>query len=549
MHNALLYGLWAVASFVIYKFVNFIAKKRRHAIKARELGCQPPPVWDSKDILGITNTIKIVQAGKANRVPDYVVERFETISKREGRPVSTMKQNTAGDTQIFTADPKNIQALLATQFKDFVLGETRTNNFAPLLGYGIFTSDGKMWEHSRAMLRPQFARDQVSDLELEETHVQNLLKALPVDPSTGWTDVTDIEPLFFRLTLDSATEFLFGESVDSQLANLPGKTDSTPIDPARDEKAFAYAFDSAQGFLAQGARLGDMYWLAHNAEFKQLCKQVHVFVDSFVQQALNQVPAEKDVEKTGNSDGSKKKHKYILSHALAEQTRDPIELRAQMLNILLAGRDTTASLLSWLFMLLAQHPSIFKKLRTAILDDFGPYKETPAESDITFSKLKNCTYLQHTLSETLRLYPLVPLNSRRAHIDTSIPRGGGPDGTAPIFVPKGTEVNYSVHVMHHSRTLWGPDAELFKPERWEGRKAGWEFLPFNGGPRICIGQQFALTEASFVVVRLLQRFETLEAGEGLGEVRAKGKEGLHGLSLTNCPSEGVRVRLREAGRA
>lgn len=439
-----------------------------------------------------------------------------------------MYQNLLGKTAFFTTEPRNIQAILATQFKDFGLGDARNNNFFPLLGHGIFASDGKQWEHSRALLRPQFIREQISDLDLEERHVNNMMRALPVNVD-GWTDLTNIQVLFFRLTLDSATEFLFGESVDSQLNELPDYA-SSQVSAGRDEKAVAYSFDRSQFYIAKAARFGDFYWMTHNTEFKQVCKQVHDFVDHFVQLALHSNKIEKplETEQTG-------KHKYIFLQALATETKDPVELRSQSLNILLAGRDTTASLLSWIFLLFLQHPHVFTKLRATILDDFGTYDDP---KNLTFSRLKSCTYLQWCLNETLRLYPVVPLNGRRALRDTTIPVGGGPDGKSPIYVRKGQQVDYSVHVMHYRKDLWGEDADKFRPERWEGRRHGWEYLPFNGGPRICIGQQFALTEAAFVVVRLLQRFDGLE-----GEVPVVMK---HGLTLTNRPAEGVRVRLREA---
>jgi cytochrome P450 len=133
-------------------------------------------------------------------------------------------------------------------------------------------------------------------------------------------------------------------------------------------------------------------------------------------------------------------------------------------------------------------------VRDIIIADFGTY-ENP--SNINFSSLKNCRYLQYCNNEALRLYPVVPLNGRYANKDTTLPRGGGQDGKSPIFVPKGTTVHYSVFVMHRRKDLWGDDAEEFRPERWENRKFGWEYLPFNGGPRVCIGQQLALTEASY----------------------------------------------------
>jgi cytochrome P450 len=90
----------------------------------------------------------------------------------------------------------------------------------------------------------------------------------------------------------------------------------------------------------------------------------------------------------------------------------------------------------------------------------------------------------------LRLYPPVPLNARTALKDTTIPMGGGEDKLSPILIPKGTVVGYSVWAMHRRTDLWGPDAAKFVPERWEGAKMrGWQYLPFNGGPRICLGRE------------------------------------------------------------
>jgi len=94
--------------------------------------------------------------------------------------------------------------------------------------------------------------------------------------------------------------------------------------------------------------------------------------------------------------------------------------------------------------------------------------------------------------------------------------------------------------MHRRKDLWGPDADSFKPERWAGRKPGWEFLPFNGGPRICLGQQFALTEAGYVIVRLMQKYDKIVNEDHELITR-------HAYSLTTAPKE-VLVRLHEAGQ-
>jgi cytochrome P450 len=92
--------------------------------------------------------------------------------------------------------------------------------------------------------------------------------------------------------------------------------------------------------------------------------------------------------------------------------------------------------------------------------------------------------------------------------------------------------------MHRRKDLWGADAAKFRPERWDSRRPGWEYLPFNGGPRICIGQQFALTEAGFVTVRMLQKFESIQ-GQNTDGAR-------HNLTLTSCPAAGAKLKIKVA---
>ena len=427
---------------------------------------------------GLDRIVESIKADRASEFPELMIRRYAEMKNR------TYEYYIAGSKGYLTADPKNLQAILATQFHDFGLGPMRSGNIFPLLGKGIFTVDGKSWEHSRAMLRPQFVREQVSDLELEEEHVQNLMKALPVD-SNGRTAEVDLSVLFFRLTLDSACEILFGESVGSQIAALPGYTHIPKAGRMCDGIAFGAAFDKAQAYLATRSRLLEAYWVYDPPAFRRCCKEVHDFIDYFVELALNASLKERALEKGSIS----RKGKYVFLEALVAETRDPLELRSQLLNILLAGRDTTASLLGWVFYFLARKPEIHARLRAAVLDEFGSYSN-PRE--ITFSRLRNCQYLQHVLNEALRVCPAVSVNTRRCMRDTTLPRGGGPDGLSKIYVKKGMQIDYSVHAMHHLKELWGEDADEFKPDRWQGRKPGWEYLPFNGGPRICLGRKDSL---------------------------------------------------------
>ena len=90
----------------------------------------------------------------------------------------------------------------------------------------------------------------------------------------------------------------------------------------------------------------------------------------------------------------------------------------------------------------------------------------------------------------LRLHPPVPVNIKQAVRSTSLPRGGGADGTLPIDIPSGTVISYCVYAMHRRTDIWGADADTFPPERWVDARVSWEWLPFNGGPRICLGREF-----------------------------------------------------------
>lgn len=355
----------------------------------------------------------------------------------------------------------------------------------------------------------------MSDLLLEEKHVQALLTRINASsPSDDWTDELDLGPLFFNLTLDSSTEFLFGESVNSQ------DTDFYRVDTKLDAwSSFGHHFEEASRGTLTRMRFFDLYFLYNPPTFQRHCREIHKCVDHFVDLALQA----REKPATGP---------YIFLHELAKVTTDRLELRSQALNILLAGRDTTAGLLGFTFYLLARHTDVYERLRKTILDHFGTGTEK-----ITFETLKSCTYLQDVMAEVGRFEPVVPENARRCVKNTTLPRGGGPNGDAPMYVRAGEEVMYNIRIMHRRQDLWGEDANEFNPDRWRKHRPGWEYLPFNGGPRVCIGQQFALTEAGYVITRMLQKYDKIESLDF--------KPMKHKFLQTASPLE-VSVRLHKA---
>ena len=128
-----------------------------------------------------------------------------------------------------TVEPENIKAVLATHFEDYGLGTARKYSMVRTFGHGIFTTDGKDWARSRALVRPSFVRERVSSMEIFEPHIQNFLMHIPKDGSAF-----DIQELLFKLTMDTSTEYLFGRSTNT----LARETNTT------EAERFAEAFTS-----------------------------------------------------------------------------------------------------------------------------------------------------------------------------------------------------------------------------------------------------------------------------------------------------------------
>lgn len=186
-----------------------------------------------------------------NSVHHKNLEGWRKFFTSHGEGGWTIEARPGGERVILTADVENIKAILATQFGDYGKGEPFHRDWKEFLGDSIFTTDGDVWHASRQLIRPQFIKDRVSDLEIFEKHVQRLMKAIANGGVKGVPGVAtdnvaqgrvhDVSDLFFRYTLDSATDFLLGSSVDSL---------ETPV------QEFAEAFSEVQRVQSIIARAG-----------------------------------------------------------------------------------------------------------------------------------------------------------------------------------------------------------------------------------------------------------------------------------------------------
>ncbi|KAF2197371.1 cytochrome P450 [Delitschia confertaspora ATCC 74209] len=477
---------------------------------ASQHGCKPLKRWKSSWPFGLDLLLKAFRYAREERILAF----FLTVVEESG---TTFEQSLLGARGIDTIDPENIEAVLSKNFDDYGLG-LRKPHFFPLMGSGIFTQDGAEWKHSRELLRPQFSSNRFQNYEQLKQSVQNLIACIP---SSG---VVDLQPLFFRLTFDTTTFLLFGRSMSALSSD----------DVAGQESEFAEAFQVGQDYLSHRGRLGDFYWLMNDSTFRKACRTCHRFVDNAVAKALD------DSKQTTAE--AKDRKQYIFIDALIQETQDPVVLRSQCLNILLAGRDTTACCLSWTFRLLARHQKVLDKLRGEIMTTVGIGEDAP---EPTRNELKRMTYLNLVIKEVLRLYPSVPVNSRAALRTTVLPVGGGENGKSPVLVRRGEAVGYCVYAMHRRKDIYGEDAEEFRPERWEEesmKDIGWAYLPFNGGPRVCLGQDFAIAEAAYAIVRIIQMFPRVEVPEGEAGMKIGEEKQL--LTLVVASAEGCKVSLK-----
>jgi hypothetical protein len=124
---------------------------------------------------------------------------------------STHEARSVGEKVIHTSEPENLRAVYCRKFNDFAITKSRMLHFSTLLGESIFSTTGSAWKHSRAMIRPTFAKERAGDVELYETHFQRMLLLIPTDGRT----VVDLQSLFFRFTMDLSTELFFGQSCNS----------------------------------------------------------------------------------------------------------------------------------------------------------------------------------------------------------------------------------------------------------------------------------------------------------------------------------------------
>ncbi|KAH7402392.1 cytochrome P450 [Phaeosphaeria sp. MPI-PUGE-AT-0046c] len=435
-----------------------------------KLGCAAPKTLPSRDpFFGIDNVVSTFKSIKEHC-------RMRTIQTQTRLYGHTFQSFPFGRRVVTTISPRNIQTVLSLEHEKFGVGPIRRPAEA-MVGKGIISNDGIVWEHGRSLIRPAFARSQIADRVMFERHVERLLALLPQD-----NGVVDLQPLFDRLILDASSEFIFDESFDSL----------SPNSPIQSQK-FMDAFNTAQKGVGIRVILGRMKFLVmHDRKFEESCAIIKQYTRRHIDRAL----ARQEEQKRDNA------RKNVLVYEVAEETTDRSDLTSQLLNVFFAGRDTPAVALTNLFFLLARHPDVWKRCKEEVQ---GLDRE-----DLSFEKLKSLRYIQHVINEAMRLLPPVAAQTRTCLTATTLPTGGGPSGNLPVYVVPGDTIAINFFTLHRDSSIFGPDPEAFRPDRWTHVRPTWEFLPFGGGARHCPAQQLALFWVAYTFVRILLAYSDIK---------------------------------------
>ncbi|KAL6977638.1 hypothetical protein U1Q18_026429 [Sarracenia purpurea var. burkii] len=376
------------------------------------------------------------------RLHDYMTEI--------GRKHRTYRFLSFSFSQVYTADPANVEYMLKTNFANYGKGLLHYSILSDLLGDGIFTVDGEKWRHQRKTSSYEFSTKILREFSSEVFRSKAVTLSEILSECATSNQPIEVQDLFMKSTMDSVFKVVLG--VDLGIVYKTNEATQS------EGTLFTKAFDEANEFTLY--RYVDVFWkikrfLNFGLEAKlKNCIQV---VDKFIYNVIRN-----KIEQLHRSPNDSHMKKDVLSRFLESNETDPKYLKDIILSFIIAGKDTTAVTLSWFLYMMCKHPFSQEKIAQEVWEKIGDLKENSSFGEIAASiseeSLNKMHYLHAALTETIRLYPAVPIDGKVCFSDDTLP-----DGTS---VRRGDQVSYVPYVMGKMKWLWGDDAEEFRPERW-----------------------------------------------------------------------------------
>jgi len=411
--------------------------------------------------------------------------------------------DTYGDIAHFTAGPEHFYLLnhpdliheaLVEKPEQFQKEQIDKIVLGRFLGNGLLLNDGETWKRQRRLVQPRFHTRRI------QAYAQVMVDRA-VDLMTGWQDggSLDISHEMTRVTLAIVAKTLFDAEVEGDTATISD------------------ALTEGQNIAVRQIRLGIPFpeWLPLPINRRQ--RRVRAELDAVILRMIRQ-------RRTSQEDRGDLLSMLLLAQDEADGTGMTDEqVRDEVATLFVAGHETTATALTWIWYLLSQHNEVERRLcdeLTRVLKGRPP----------TFADLTQLVYTEMIVKEAMRLYPPAWLFGRQ-------PIGMVTIGDYPLI--QGSTVLISPYVMHHHR-LYFENPIRFEPERFssenEKRLPKYAYIPFGGGPRICIGNSFAMMEAKLILATIAQRFQLI--------LSAKQKIDLEPL-VTLRPKDGIQMLLKQ----
>ncbi|XP_028776829.1 cytochrome P450 704C1-like [Neltuma alba] len=409
-----------------------------------------------------------------------------------------------GRSKVFTADSRNVEHVLKTRWETYPKGERNHQTVADLLGEGIFAVDSEKWRQQRKLSSFEFSTRVLRDFSCSvfRRNAAKLVRVISESSNAGLG--FDMQEALMRCTLDSIFKAGFGVELEC----LEGTSE--------EGSQFLKAFDDSNAFVYR--RYVDPFWkikrflnIGSEAALKNNVKIIDDFVNGLIRTKRQLLTSQQDTSEKED----------ILSRFLLKSEEQPSEnnmtdkyLRDIILNFMIAGKDTSANTMSWFFYMLCKYPLVQEKIAQEVkqvTNYSSSHHQTMSSianvdefvANITDSCLDRMHYLHAALTETLRLYPAVPINGRTAGADDILPDGHR--------INKGDSIYYLAYAMGRMPFIWGPDADQFRPERWLENgtfqpQSPFKFVAFHAGPRICLGRDFAYRQMKIVSMALVRFF-------------------------------------------
>ena len=368
---------------------------------------------------------------------------------------------------ILTIEPEIIQQILQKNHRNYPKSPLHFEKLAYFLGNGLLTSTGNYWLRQRRLIQPGFHRQRLEALTgIMQDTIEQQLERFEQRIGQEVDAYQEMMEMAFRVVASS----LFSTAItETELQEL------------------SFAITRLQEFIIRQIRQPYLEpWFRISGQIKKHERYTGL-ADRVIKNSIK-----KRLEGTENADDLLQ----MLLDARYQDTGEPMN-EQQLLDeskiIFVAGHETSANALAWTWYLLAQHPAIIQKLRAEITDVLGDRRPT-------FSDLPNLTYTTQVIEESMRLYPPAWITDR-----VSIEE----DEIGAVRIPANIMAIPYIYGAHHNPAIW-EDPEVFNPDRFSAgnRKKipPYAYLPFGGGPRLCIGNNFAIMEMQLILAEMIRRY-------------------------------------------